>query len=429
MQALSAGPECRLVQERTELMVSMRLLLRAGLVALITSGVAVASGAKVDRATKAIHERLITLDTHLDTPAHLVWQDWNVLDRHRVEDDGSQVDLPRMIEGGLDGGFFAVYTPQGPVTPEGDIAARDAGLLRALAIRELVARHPDRFELALKADDAAAIAARGRRIVFMSIENGYPFEGDLSLMSTFYKLGVRMMGPVHFLNNRLGDSSTDPSGKKWNGLSDLGRQFVAEANRLGVVIDASHASDDVLDQLIALSKTPVVLSHSGCKAVFDHPRNVDDARLRALAASGGVIQVSAYSDYMVPVTRTAARDQAIAEWRRASQALPNPTPAERKALAEKRREIDRQFPVPRATFEDFMNHLLHALKVAGVDHVGIGIDFDGGGGVTGLDDATDYPRITERLLKEGYKPEDLQKIWSGNVLRVLRAAEAAAGRT
>lgn len=381
---------------------------------------------KIDARAAGIHERLIVLDTHLDTPAHLAWKDWSILDRHRVEDDGSQIDLPRMIAGGLDGGFFAIYTPQGPVTPEGDIAARDAGLLRALAIREMVARSPDRFELALKADDAAAIAARGRRIVFMSIENGYPFESDLTLMSTFYKLGVRVMSPVHFLNNRLGDSSTDPAGKKWHGLSDLGRQFVAEANRLGVVIDASHASDDVLDQVIRLSKTPVLLSHSGCKAVFDHPRNVDDDRLRALAASGGVIQVSAYSDYMVPVTKSAERDAAMAEYQKASRALASPTLAQRKALTAQRRDIDKRFAVPRATFEDYMKHLLHALKVAGVDHVGVGIDFDGGGGVTGLDDATDYPRITERLLKEGYTEADLRKIWSGNVLRVLRAAEEGA---
>ena len=387
---------------------------------------AAADTTKIDPKARAIHERLITLDTHLDTPAHLVWRDWSILDRHRYEDDNSQVDLPRMIEGGLDGGFFAVYTPQGPVTPEGDIAARDAGLLRALAIRELVARYPDKFELALRADDAAAIAGRKKRIVFMSIENGYPFESDLTLMSTFYKMGVRVMGPVHFLNNRLGDSSTDPAGRKWNGLSDLGKQFVAEANRLGVVIDASHASDDVLDQAIQLSKTPVLLSHSGCKAVFDHPRSVDDKRLRALAASGGVIQVSAYSDYMVAPVKNPARDEAMAEYQKASRAIQNPTGAERKVFAQKRADIDKRFPAPRATFDDFMKHVLHALQVAGVEHVGIGIDFDGGGGVTGFNDASDYPRITERLLKEGYSPEDLQKIWSGNVLRVMRAAEAAA---
>ncbi len=406
--------------------VSRRALRLTALLVAIGSTAVAADGVKIDPKARAIHQRLVTLDTHLDTPAHLVWRDWSILDRHRVDDDGSQIDLPRMIEGGLDGGFFAIYTPQGPVTPEGDIAARDAGLLRALAIRELVARYPGKFELALKADDAAGIAARKKRIVFMSIENGYPFEADLTLMATFYKLGVRLMGPVHFLNNRLGDSSTDPAGKKWNGLSELGRQFVAEANRLGVVVDASHASDDVLDQAIRLSKTPVLLSHSGCKAVFNHPRNVDDTRLQALAASGGVIQVSAYSDYMIAPVKNAARDEAMAELQKASRALANPTAAERKALAEKRRDIDRRLPAPRATFDDFMAHLLHALKVAGVDHVGIGIDFDGGGGVTGLSDAADYPRITERLLKEGYSPEDLQKIWSGNVLRLLRAAEAAA---
>lgn len=399
------------------------LMLGAG--ALANTSAYAADGVTIDARARAIHERLIVLDTHLDTPAHLVWKDWSIVDRHSVDDDGSQIDLPRMIAGGLDGGFFAVYTPQGPVTPEGDIAARDAGLLRALAIREMVARYPDRFELALKADDAAAIAARGKRIVFMSIENGYPFEGDLTLMSTFYKLGVRLMSPVHFLNNRLGDSSTDPTGRKWSGLSDLGKQFIAEANRLGVVIDVSHSSDDVFDQAIKLSKTPILLSHSGCKAVFNHPRNVDDERLRALAGSGGVIQVSAYSDYMVPITKSPERDAALAEYQKANRAATNPSPAERKALTAQRHDIDKRFATPRATFDDFMAHLLHALKVAGVDHVGVGIDFDGGGGVTGLNDASDYPRITERLLKEGYSEADLQKIWSGNVLRVLRAAEAA----
>ena len=412
-------------------MSSCRLLPQVAFLLLgVTSLASAADDPKVDSKAQskamAIHERLIVLDTHLDTPAHLVWKGWSILDRHSVEEDGSQIDLPRMIEGGLDGGFFAVYTPQGPVTPEGDLAARDAGLLRALAIREMVARYPDRFELALRAEDAAPIAARGHRIVFMSIENGYPFESDLTLMSTFYKLGVRLMSPVHFLNNRLGDSSTDPAGRKWNGLSELGRQFVAEANRLGVVVDASHASDDVLDQVIQLSKTPVLLSHSGCKAVHDHPRNVDDNRLRALAASGGVIQVSAYSDYMVSMPKNAEREAALAEYQKAQRANPNPTAAERKALTAQRRDVDKRFPAPRATFEDFMAHLLHALKVAGVDHVGVGIDFDGGGGVAGLDDAAAYPRVTERLLKEGYTEADLQKIWSGNVLRVLRAAENAA---
>jgi len=409
----------------------MRLLAHLGaascLCLIAPLGVA-ADSVDVPANAAAIHESRITLDTHLDTPAHLVWKGWSILDRHSTEDDGSQIDLPRMLQGGLDGGFFAVYTPQGPMTPEGDTAARDAALMRAVAIREMLARHSDRFELALKADDAAAIASRGRRIVFMSMENGSPLGRDLTLLGTFYALGVRMAGPVHFLNNRLGDSSTDPAGPQWHGLSDLGRQFVTEANRLGIIIDASHASDELLDEVIRISRTPVVLSHSGCKAVFDHPRNVDDARLKALAASGGVIQVSAYSDYMIAQTKNPEREQLLRELQASYRAVADPTPAERSARAAQRRDIDSRFPSPRATFEDFMNHLLHALKIAGVDHVGIGIDFDGGGGVVGLNDATDYPKITARLLKEGYSPEDLEKIWSGNVLRVLRAAEAYAAR-
>lgn len=372
---------------------------------------------------RALQESLLTLDTHLDTPANFSRPGWDILDRHSYEADGSQIDYPRMKEGGLDGGFFAVYTPQGPRTPEGDRAARDAAIVRAMEIHEMAARHGGEFELATKADDAAAIKARGKRVVFMSMENSYPIEGDLSLMRTFYALGVRMIGPVHFRNNNLADSATDKP--EWNGLSPLGKQFVEEANRLGMVIDASHASDDVLDQLIKSSKTPIVLSHSGCKAVFNHPRNIDDARLKALAGSGGVIQIHAYSSYLIAIPPNAKRDAAVAALMKKTGPLQGLSAADRAAFLKARRAIDVKYKTPRATFEDFAAHLLHALKVAGVDHVGIGLDFDGGGGVTGLDEATGYWKITERLLKEGYTREDLEKIWSGNVLRLLRQAEAA----
>jgi membrane dipeptidase len=281
------------------------------------------------------------------------------------------------------------------------------------------------LELALAADDAASIASRHKRVVFMSLENGYPLEADLSLLSTFYKLGVRLAGLVHFSNNDLADSSTDPKGAEWRGLSEKGRAFVAEANRLGIVLDASHASDQVLDQLIALSKTPVLLSHSGVKAVFDHPRNIDDARLRALANSGGVIQINFMSDYLIATPESPERKAALtALWQSARK--PDLTLAEREALIARKHEIDRRWPVPRATFEDAFAHLLHAIRVAGIDHVGIGADFDGGGGVVGFEDARDYPKITARLLAEGFSREDIQKVWSGNVLRVLRAAEAFA---
>lgn len=374
-------------------------------------------------AARKIHEGLLTLDTHLDTPANFGRPGWDILDRHDVLKDGSQIDYPRMVEGGLDGGFFAIYTPQGPRTPEATRAARDAALIRGVEIREMVARHGDKFALALKADDAAKIAAQGKRVVFMSIENSYPIDGDVSLLSAFYAMGVRISGLAHFKNNDMADSSTDKP--EWHGLSPLGKQFVAEANRLGVVLDGSHSSDDVLDQLIALSKTPVILTHSGCKAVFDHPRNIDDARLKALADSGGVIQVDAYSSYLIETPKNPDREAAMAALMAKAGARSKMTEDQRAAFMAEYKAIEAKWPVPKATFADFMNHLNHALKVAGVDHVGIGIDFDGGGGVTGLNDASDYWKISQALLAEGYTKADLEKIWSGNVLRLLRAAEAA----
>jgi membrane dipeptidase len=369
---------------------------------------------------RALHEGLITLDTHLDTPANFSRPGWDILDRHKIS-QRSLVDYPRMVDGGLDGGFFAVFTPQGPRTPAGNAAARDAALVRAMEIRTMVASHGAQFELALKAEDAAAIAGRGKRIVFMSIENSYPLEGDLTLMTTFQNLGVRLIGPIHFKDNDFGDSATDTP--EWHGLSPLGRQFVAEANRLGLVVDGSHASQEVLDQMIALSKTPVILSHSGCQAIFNHPRNVDDQRLKALAASGGVIQINAMSEYMIDVPPNAARTAAMADLSKRLAAAGG-DPAQQAAVRADYEAIQAKYPQPRATFDDFMEHLLHALQVAGVDHVGVGADMDGGGGVVGLEDVSDYPKITARLLAAGYSRDDIQKIWSGNVLRVMRQAEA-----
>src|SRR6185312_592474 len=184
---------------------------------------------------RALHMKLMCLDTHLDMPANLARPGWNVMQRHNVEEDFTQVDYPRMIEGGLDGGFFAIYTPQAPVTPEGMSAMRDAAFLRAAEIREMVAAHPDKFELAFLPEDAARIAAGNKIIVFQSIENSGILGNDVTLLRSFHKLGVRMAGPIHFLNNQLGDSATDK--RQWGGLSPLGKQFVAEANDLGILLD------------------------------------------------------------------------------------------------------------------------------------------------------------------------------------------------
>lgn len=377
---------------------------------------------------KAAHEAALVLDTHFDTPANLAIPGWNILERHDHAKDGSQVDLPRMKQGGVDGGFFVIFTPQGERGAAGNAAARDHAIKRAVVIREMLAAHPEHFTLATRAEDAAAIAKDGKKFVYISIENGAPVAGDLSLMKTFYDLGVRMMGPVHFANNDLADSSTDPKGPVWGGLSPAGRQFVAEANRLGVLLDASHASDQVLDQMLELSTAPIILSHSGLKAIYDHPRNIDDDRLRALAKKGGVIQINAFSNYMIKVPPMPERDAALAGLSRKYGPRRDVPESRRPAYEAERKAIDAKWPLPRADMDDFMEHMLHAIKVAGIDHVGVSGDFDGGGGIEGFDDVTAFPKVTERLLAAGYSREDVAKVWGGNALRVLKEAERLKGK-
>jgi len=234
----------------------------AALVALLPVA---ASAEDVPKAALALHQKLLTLDTHLDTPASLDLPGWSIEQEHDVHRDYTQVDLPRMKKGGLDGGFWAIYTPQGPLTEEGFRKARDFALLRGMSIRSMVAADPANFELALEAKDAAPIAAKGKRVVYMSIENAYPLGEDVSLLKTFYDMGVRISGFAHFAHNQFADSATDPSKKpRYGGLSPLGKELLKAMNRLGIVPDASHSSDQVLDDLLALSTTPVLLSHSGC---------------------------------------------------------------------------------------------------------------------------------------------------------------------
>ena len=386
------------------------------------------SAAPVDRATLALHKRLLTLDTHLDTPASFARPGWDFGTHHHLKSDFSQVDLPRMAMGGLDGGFFVIYTPQGPRTPAGLITARDAAWYRAVQIRETVARHPARAELAFSAADAPRIAAAGRAIVYQSMENAYPLTTDVSLIEGFYKLGLRMVGVAHFLNNDFGDSSTDPKGPEWNGLSSLGHKLVGEANRLGIILDASHSSDAVFDQMLAQSRVPIILSHSGCKAIYDHPRNIDDARLLALAAKGGVIQINAYGGYLAAEVPDPERDAAL---KALGLKYGNPgllPPEKVSALVKERRAILDRYPGSERSFEQFTAHLFHALKLVGVEHVGIGADWDGGGGVIGMLDVTALPKITAALLAAGYSEADIAKIWGGNVLRVMAAVEAAADK-
>ena len=349
-----------------------------------------------------LHKRLLTLDTHLDTPARLVAeQPFDIMARHDVDRDGSQVDVPRMNEGGLDGGFWVIYTPQGPLTADAFARVRDTAILRAVAIQTMVAEHSDTFELATRASDAERINALGKKIVYQSIENSYPLGDDLSLVETFYRLGVRMIGPVHNGNNQFADSAIDASGARWGGLSPAGKLLVAEANRLGMVLDGSHAADSVIDQMIDLSATPIILSHSGSKELFDHPRNTPDALLKKLAEHGGVVQMNALGGYLRRLEQSPERTAAIRALRE-KWGAPDALAADKYALyLDESQAINDRFPEQRADLVDYMEQFLHVLKLVGPEHVGVGADWDGGGGVSGMRDVSAIARITDRLLAEG----------------------------
>ncbi len=385
----------------------------ASLLALLGAGAhgAVGPVAPVD----PLHKRLLTLDTHLDSTIHFGRKDWSFGDRHDPAAEIAQVDIPRMADGNLDGGFFSIFTPQGPLTAEGYAAARASALKRSSMIDSMVAKSGDRVRHARRAADARAIDKGGRLVAFKSIENSYPFGESIAPLAEFQRLGVRLAGPVHTKNNQFADSSTDTP--RWNGLSPLGRDWVAEMNRLGMVIDGSHASDTALDQMIELSKTPLLLSHTVSRAQFDHPRNLDDARIRKLAASGGAMCYSAI--YLSDIQMTPEREALFDKLEQVSDL----NAAEQAELSASWHALNATSPMWKSNFDQYMAGLLHTIKVAGVDHVCFGADFDGGGGMAGLEEVSALPRITAALKAAGYSDADLAKMWSGNILRIMGHAE------
>jgi len=373
----------------------------------------------------AFHQSIAVFDSHLDTPALFHTADYLFTERGSWEEDGTHVDLPRMNEGGLDGGFWVIFTRQGPLDEASYAAARTHGLMRQTAIREFAAKYHDEVALAFTADDAERILADGKKVVFQSMENSYPLGLDVSLMEHFYIGGLRMIAPVHFANNQFADSATDIN-QIYDGLSPLGEDLVREANRLGLVLDGSHAHDATVRDMIALSTTPIILSHTGAKAVYDHPRNIEDALLLELAAAGGVIQMNIFSGYLEELVPSPERQAALDVFNAAYGA--NPSELDDEALAvwfAARQELDRDFPGPRSSYEKFMQHTFHVLDLIGPDHVGISGDWDGGGGVDGMSDVSMLQKITRDLLEAGYTHEDVAKIWGGNMMRLVRAAEAA----
>ena len=283
----------------------------------------------------------------------------------------------------------------------------------------------DAFAPATKAEDAYRAKKAGKRVVFKSLENAYPLGTNIDLLDEFYAAGVRMVGLVHSRNNQFADSATDLTGPKWGGLSPLGRRLIQRANALGMIIDMSHAHDDALAQAIELSRTPIILSHSGAAQLYKHPRNVADDLLRKLAQSGGVMQINSLSGYLKDLDTDPKRLPAFLSLYRKYQNLPGGMRENHRQFIAERRALDKKYPPDYAALSDVMAHVFHALEVMGPDHVGIGLDWDGGGGVTGLQDVSDLPKITDALSQAGVSPETIGKIWSGNMLRLLDQAQKA----
>ena len=383
---------------------------------------------------KAIHERVLTLDTHADiNPANFTPE------RNYTQRLATQVNLPKMEEGGLDAAFFIVYVGQrDDFTPEGYARAHQAALEKFAAIHRLTRElAPDRIGLALTAADVRRIYAGGKKVALIGIENGYPIGTDLGNVKKFYDLGGRYLSLAHNGHSQLSDSNTGERDGVWlhNGLSPLGRQVIAEMNRLGIMVDISHPSKQSMLQTVALSRAPIIASHSGVRAICNHSRNLDDEQLQALKKNGGVAQLVAFNSYVKCGQESPERQQAIAALRQkyglsgtggggGGQGLPDSV---RAAYQQDMQALNQKHPAPpRATVKDFADHIDYAVKLIGLDHVGISSDFDGGGGVDGWSDASETFNVTLELVRRGYTEEQIGKLWSGNLLRVMERVEAVA---
>lgn len=401
--ALFAGPDAELAAERADW-----------------------SEARLLSLAKRIHDRHLTLDTHLDVPGVLRRPGFDISREHSWVDDASQVDFPRMKKGGLDGGFFVVFVRQGPLTLAGRNQAIEDGFLITQLIRETVDTHADQSGLATTPAEAMALRDAGKHVVFMGIENGYVIGRNIDLLEQYHELGVRYFGLVHTRNNDLADSSTDRSGPRHFGISELGGVAVDECNRLGLMIDVSHAADSAVWDILERTKAPVIASHSGAYAAYSSPRNLNDALLRQIAAGGGVVQMNMFSYYLMDTPPDEARDEAIAAWRAKYNAL---QPWSMEVDIQRRIEImqiKERYPSPVSEIALVADHVDHMAGIMGINHVGFSGDFDGGGGVRDLMDVSQMMNLTVELLRRGYSEEDLGKMWGANVMRVLAEVQEVA---
>ena len=395
----------------------------------------------IERA-RGIHERVITLDTHDDINTSNFTAERN----YTVDLPNTQVDLPSMEEGGLDVAWLIVYTGQGDLTPEGYAAAYENAIDKFDAIHRLAEEYaPDRVGLATSSQEVRDIVASGRKVVMIGVENAYPVGLDLDNIRDFAERGARYMSLSHNGHSQFADSNTGERDDVWlyGGLSDLGRQAIAELNRWGIMVDLSHPSKESNLQAIELSAAPVIASHSTARAMFDHSRNLSDEELLAIRDNGGVVQTVAFRSYVNGDKHAAWNEarQAILEeeaYKIGFEILPRrdvfaldedaraayeSAYAEVVAAADARAgELEETHPPVSVT--DVVDHIDYMVNLIGVDHVGISSDFDGGGGVTGWDDASETFNVTLELVRRGYSEEDIGKLWSGNLLRVLDEVQA-----
>ena len=416
----------------------------AGLVSLagIAGAQQVSDSALVAKA-RGIHDRVVALDTHVDIdPRNFTTDHPNYTDRLNT-----QVNLPKMFEGGLDAVFFSIYVGQGALTPEGYQRAYESDMEKFASVHRLAEQlAPDKIEIAYHADDVPKIAAKGKKVALMGVENAYGVGTDLTNIRKFYDQGARYMSLAHNGHSQMSDSNTGERDGVWlyHGLSPLGKQAVAELNRLGIMIDISHPSKESMMQTLALTKAPIIASHSAVRALCDVSRNLDDEQLLALKKNGGVVQMVAFSSYVKQATPPSPeRQQALAALRtefglpaaggggggggRGGGGVQSLTPEKRAEYQRRMAQIDSQFPPPpRATVKDFVDHIDYAVKLIGVDHIGISSDFDGGGGVDGWNQASETFNVTLELVRRGYTEQQIAKMWSGNLLRVMREVEKVA---
>ena len=373
-----------------------------------------------------IHNRVLTLDTHADTPLRMIQPGFDMSERHDPRETGSKVDYPRMIEGGLDAIFFAAFVAQDIRDDDGHSRAKNLCLQMIDSIVTSTERNSDLVGLALNPEDAYSLENEGKRAIYMGIENGYPVGNDLSNIGLFFERGIRYITLVHSSNNDLADSATDPNGSEHGGLSDFGSEVVKEMNRLGIMVDVSHGNDSLFYDAISLSKAPIIASHSNARAVTNHDRNMSDEMLKLIAKNGGVVQLTMLADYLREVPPNIERDSAIAALRSNMKQFDEMTQEEQRSARNAYQELNIKYPTPAATVEHVADHIDHIIKIAGIDHVGIGCDFDGGGGIEGVFAASEVMNITIELVRRGYNENQIEKIWGGNLIRVFKEVQAVA---